>query len=154
MKLTGFLKGKAYNSNDIQSAIWAVADKKSASGIQNGSQAQRALRASVSSITGIKDPWYNKEVNYRLDEDRVPIASPTKISGRISYNVQRFGFISFVIYKASGEELTRMKMRNKVTGTGLTNFNFGLSVQGWSQGDYFVNVELGDEVIHEMEFTV
>lgn len=154
LKVLRFMKGKTYDPDVIQNAIWSVTDDESVAGINTQNEQERSLREFVCETTGQENVWYDLDRNYQETASREIIPITKEVSGNIAYEVNQTGKVLLQVTEEDGKVIRELGGGMPVTNIGSYKFRFSMKVQGWDEGTYFVQLKLGDEVFHKVAFEV
>lgn len=154
LDLANYISGKGVDTDNKQSAIWAVSDGYSVSDIYPVNDASKGLREFVCNLTNQDDVWFNTKKNYHITEARQIVAEPVLITGKVEYKVEKPGMLHCFVVDADGNEMIRMGNGSKVPYAANLSFEFQGKVKGWDPGDYYVKVLLDDKEIHSQKFSV
>lgn len=154
VSLANYISGKGIDTDNKQSAIWAVSDGNSVSDIYPSNSKSKDLRKYVCDLTGQKDVWFNTKNNYQVTEDRRIVTQPVLITGEVIYNVEKPGKIFCSVYDADGNVMIELVKGSQIPYAAELSFEFQGKVKGWDEGDYFVKVFLDEKEIHSQKFSV
>ncbi len=157
-KLSKYMNGKGFSEDVKQNAIWSVSDKKSVSNIfdydDENNPKVKDLRSYVCELTKLENVWYNTATSRTLTPERQIETTPTVITGKLEYKVEKPGKMSLSVYKSNGELVREIFKDVAINNVGETSFNFKGKVQGWEKGGYVVKVKIDEKVIHSQTFEV
>ncbi|TNE55082.1 MAG: hypothetical protein EP338_05050 [Bacteroidetes bacterium] len=151
--LTKFLKGKKYDNDVLQSAVWTISDRRSISSVYGKDQdAILALREELSKITGLKNPWYSSPERRSLDRNRNINRETVMVHGDIRFECPEGAKVHQEIRDAAGN--VKAKDEETPLRAGNVRYRFNVQVRGWERGTYFVKLMNGDQELVSREFEI
>lgn len=152
-ELATFLNGKGYDSETVQSAVWAVVDNDGVSEIDNEDEKGKALRTFICKLTNQPDPWYATKVERNVTPQRIIESNPVSVNGQIRFASDGKVKIHEVVQKVGGEVMNTSE-EIEFPKKGNWNYEFTLTVKGWEKGEYVVNVMEGTKLVKAFPFTI
>jgi len=151
-QLFTFLKGKTYGDDVLQDAVWCISNQHNVSDIYAPDPTKiKPLRDELCKITGQKDTWYSTPQRHTVDADGHISHVTTEVNGLIKFKAAKEVKIHNEIHDATGKLI--LKNPNEFTvKPGNVEYEFGIKVQGWEKGTYYVEVYEDTRVIHKQEF--
>jgi hypothetical protein len=155
-ELAKFINSNPFEEDDIQAAVWCVSDGKSVSEIYNLDRNKvEPLRNEVCRITGQKNEWFSKEVNYLVDSQGYINPEPVLVSGLIHLeNVKPGSKLKQEVCKANGEVIWKPAKESDLGRGGKITYNFNLKVTGWEKGKYYVKATIDGREVMKKEFEI
>lgn len=152
--LFAFLKGKPIPDAAQQEAVWCISDGHSVSDIYAPKmESVKPLREEVCKITGQKDTWYSTPKNHSVDANGNISHVTTEVSGLIKFKALKAAKIHNEIHDATGKLVIKNPNEFDVK-PGNIEYEFGIKVQGWQKGTYYVEVYENEKVVHKQEFKI
>ncbi len=139
-------KEKLYKNEASQYAVWAVSNGKRIENIDHGKLANY-----VADLLGKARPEYvvlHKTTS--LPGEPAYREAPSILKGRWKFKTEEDKIMTFGLYTKEGE-LKYAFFENKKKIKGLHKFSFTFKIFNMPQGEYFVRLMSGDEVIEEKE---
>ncbi|MCC7297926.1 MAG: hypothetical protein IT244_06285 [Bacteroidia bacterium] len=101
LRLSKFIASKKFDPSSIQSAIWAISDSLSVSGIGRGMNSENVeLIRKVCEIRNIPMPWY--ETNYGKADSNNLAGKPISVNGAIYFNLHENTTVTVVVKDWNG----------------------------------------------------
>lgn len=154
-ELIAFAKGKTFESNVLQDAVWSLTNGNSVSNIYSSNEKDtvvRDLRSLLFKLTGQKETWYQSPQERIVSEDRNINSETLHIHGDLEFNGTKGKNVHQEIWSSSKKIFQMDDYTLKFTGK--TSFKFNLKVKGWEKGNYEVRVYEGANLIKTFEFVV
>lgn len=155
VKLAEHLEQGNEAEDDIQAAVWAVADDHDIAAIgADDVEAHLPLRQFVADLTGRTVPWYAKRYAPPTEEGRVFSNAPTSVHGEIDFNLRTNGVVTVLVHNARGQ-LMHTIGKDRYLGPGEYGMEVELTVQGWPHGQYTIQFFLDDsQLLKRLPFEV
>ncbi|HRH69706.1 MAG TPA: hypothetical protein PLB89_09395 [Flavobacteriales bacterium] len=155
VKLAEHLVKNNVDEDDVQAAVWAVANDHDIAAIgADDVQKNRPLRKFVAELTGRKVPWYGKNYAPPTQEGRVFSDAPTSVHGEIDFALNTNGVVTVLVHDATGR-LMHTIGKDRYLGPGQYGMEVDLTVQGWPKGEYTIQFFLdGSRLLKRLEFDV
>lgn len=154
IKVLEFMKGKGYDSDVVQEAIWSVTDGSNVAGISMQNEKEKALREFLCETLGKENVWYDLDRDFQQTASREIVPETRSIAGDIAYEVTQTGNVAMQVVTEEGEVIRELGGGMPIEHTGSYKFRFSMKVQGWDRGLYFVQLKLEDTVFHKVAFEV
>lgn len=153
-QLFTFIKGKKFSDQIQQEAVWCISNNHQVSDIYAPNMASiKPLRDELCRITGQKDTWYNTPKTHSVDANGNISHNTTEVNGLVKFKVVKEAKVHNEVHDANGNLV--LKNPNEFTvRPGNVEYEFGIKVQGWVKGTYFVKVFEDEKVIHQQEFRI
>ncbi len=137
-------KEKLYKSPAAQYAVWSISDNKRVENIDNGGLANH-----VADLLGVARPEY-VVLHKTVSEPGAPAyrEAPSVLKGRWKFSMEEDKLMTFGLYTLDGE-LKHAFFENKKKVRGFHKFSFTFKVFNMPQGEYYVRLISGDEVVEE-----
>lgn len=155
LQLSAFMHDKKFDDEVKQNAVWCVSDNHSVSDIWSENPDEvKSLREELCKITGQKNVWYSNKNKVTVDESGIINREPVLVSGEISMTIDHPISFTREILHEDGSVMFTFPGETNVTRTGKFAYDFELTVRGWEEGKYFVQLRNGDQVLLKQEFKV
>lgn len=137
-------KEKLYKNDAAQYAVWAISNDKRVENIDHGKLANY-----VADLLGKPRPEY-VVVHKTTSRPGEPAyrEAPSIIKGRWKFKMEEDKIMTFGLYTLDGE-LKHAFFENKKKTKGLHKFSFTFKVFNMPQGEYYIRLISGDEVVEE-----
>lgn len=137
-------KEKLYKNDAAQYAVWAVSNDKRVENIDHGKLANY-----VADLLGKPRPEY-VVVHKTTSRPGEPAyrEAPSIIKGRWKFKTEEEKIMTFGLYTLDGE-LKHAFFENKKKIKGLHKFSFTFKVFNMPQGEYYIRLISGDEIVEE-----
>lgn len=136
--LAKFINKTHYKHNDIQHAIWSIADHHNLASISKDSN-NLALRKYIAAIKGEEIPWY--EIKYARSRDTTRVFSDfhEAIEGTIEFDVKYPSYISILVKNEQGAIMKYLK-KNTSKNVGHYTYDIDFQINFWPKGNYILYI--------------
>ncbi|HRO76692.1 MAG TPA: hypothetical protein PLP27_11155 [Crocinitomicaceae bacterium] len=151
-----FLKTNKVSKENYQSAIWAITDNEDIAAIDPKTEADKALRKHIATMTNRKDPWYNRAQNIVATPGVQIERRSANIDGMLEINPATTMEIAVTVEDDKGNIKMQMPKTIRLDKGIQNSFSFNVKVGNWEVGKYHVMLrKVGTkEKIKQFDFTV
>jgi len=155
IELAKYLNKGNYETDAMQNAVWSISDQQSVSEIYDENPEKvKPLRQEVCRLTGQTDNWFNRQVERHVNNEGYIESEPTKVEGRLIFNIDKPTAVYQTVYKENGEVAWDPGKAIDISFTGEISMKFTVTVKGWSKGKYYIKITRPGKELLKQEFTV
>ncbi len=156
MSTIHFMTQNKVSQSNIQSALWAVTDGSDIGSIAALTDADKALRKHIATLTKRVDPWYNKAQQTIANPGMQIQRNSVSIEGQLKINATDKMNVYMTVENDKNEVQMEFDQSLELEKNSENSFNFKVKVSSWETGKYHVVIRKSGtkEKITQFDFTV
>lgn len=140
LKLIEYVKGKSYDVDNLQSAVWTITDHEDVAYLYDGTKEEKELRDFIAKLVGVNNPWYTRDQMITALPGEVIERGSSIIEGTLSLKPDHDFLSILTVETEDGTQIREVQGMDYKKGW-ETNFKFKISVNGWEKGNYTLKIK-------------